>query len=344
MPAYSNDWTFIQLGGAKKELRLSGWNAPHGRARVKPILTPALKLRSVKYFYDGNDEPTVHIFGTSQEPFALEGRFMDKDGGQGFAVKMHQYVQDFVADKQVVKVLWRNLVAYTGVIEQYTPSIEAPEAIAWKIEFSVISNMFSAVSGKSQPEKVSPKEQADQLQKLIDEAWKQAPMIPPTMKVSIFDALSNMISGINKAISSVNRAIDKINSYEQALVGDLRRLRASLGQLKTAVINAKQGFEDLKADVALQAGYAKDDASFWQNQTQTVASNTAILKLIAEMDRAAMRAEKGIVKTLYTAKLGDSWESIATSMMGSSSKASVLQQANKADSVPIPGHLYVIPK
>ena len=37
-------WTFTQLGGDKKELVLSGADAPHGRPRNKPVVRRGLKI------------------------------------------------------------------------------------------------------------------------------------------------------------------------------------------------------------------------------------------------------------------------------------------------------------
>ncbi len=337
------EFHFSQLGGDKLELSLAGAFAPHGRPRQRPVVTDAVSVRNVEVYYPGNNLPTRHLFGTREEPWELEGRFSDRNGGNGYAQALTEYVKRFVADQQQVRVAWNGIVAANGFIELFEPGRESASEIAWRMTIRIDEDLLR-VTRTAQPAEADPKTSMLNIQAAIAEAWDNALDVPPTLKVSILDALGALIGSINSAVASVAKIVDQFDSFQRGLVSELRRLRAGLRQLRTSVIKAKNAYNDLVAGTALVSNNSDDLLNFWDAQGTT---NAAMIKAILEiekLDAAARDAERGKIKGVYVAREGDTWESIASQTLGSSQRADDIRRANAASGNPVPGTEYVIPR
>ena len=346
-----SDWTFAQLGGSRKRLTLSGASAPHGRPRKKPVVSDGIEIRQSETYYPGYDEPTRHIFGSRAEAFELEGRFMDSVGGKGFAQKMTEYVKGFVDDKQRVEVRWEDTIAAVGLIDAFVPSRESKGHIAWKMRVLIDKDLLITV--RKTKDQVDPKDVKDHmadiqngLKKLLGETAFQKPItsFPPSLDFGIIDQLDLLVGAINTPFAMVSSMADQIGSLEKGAIGALRRFRAGLHQMKTATLKLRSTYENHRSDLAIQSSYADEELRFFAVQSASGPAMLGLLKSIDAADRAAARAERGKIRALYTAKTGDTWESIARITLEDASRGSDIQMANSASGLPSPGELYLIPR
>ena len=336
------EFVFIQRGGEKKELRLSGAFAPHGRPFQGPVVSDEISVRHAEVYYAGNSVPTRHLFGTKQEPWEIHGRFSDRIGGRGFCTRMVSYIKDFVADQHQVSVRWGAVVMVTGMIERFAPSHESEHDVAWTMGILVDEDLKMNFR-TSQPE-ASVEHLVLNLEALIDEAWKDIRERPPTMKVGLLDSLASLIGSINTLFASVAGIAQSIGDFERGLVSELRRLRAGLLQLRTAMITAQNVISNTRSDVALFSNSADDSLMFWNARGTT---GVALLNAIAqtlEMEDAALRAERGRIRGTYVARNGDTWESIAAETTGSAERAKEVRDINGATGNPVPATQYLIPR
>lgn len=338
------EWVFSQLGGEQKELRLSGWSAPFGRPRQSPVATDAITVRHADVHYPGNSKPTRHVFGHRLEPIELRGRFMDAWGGAGYADQMVRYCKAFVADGQTVMFGWDSFIAGIGLIESFEPARESGSHIAWRMVLLVDSDLFLETAKSETPKRQMPRDMAADLQAAIADAWDKTTEIPPSVKMGILDSLGALIGSINSAVAQVTAIANKLDEFEKGLVSELRRLRAGLAQLKTAVRTAFTAYENLRADLAIQSSYAADEVEFAVVQANTGKAILDVLAKIDAMDDAAKQAERGAIKGTYVARASDTWESIARQTLGSADRAGDVQAANGATAAPVPGTPYVIPR
>lgn len=337
------EFHFSQLGGDKLELNLAGAFAPHGRPRQGAVVTDAVSVRHVEVYYPGNALPTRHLFGTKEEPWELEGRFSDRNAGTGYAQALVEYIKRFVADQQQLSIAWNGIVAANGFIESFDPGRESASEIAWRMTIRIDEDLLR-VQRWRMPAEADPKTSMLNIQLAIAHAWDSALDVPPTLKVSIVDALGALIGSINSAVASVAKIVDQFDSFQRGLVSELRRLRAGLRQLRTSVIKAKNAYNDLVAGTAMVSNSSDDSLNFWDAQGTT---GVAMLKAIAEierMDAAAREAERGKIKGVYVARDGDTWESIAQQTLGSSQRAGDVRKANGELGNPVPGTEYIIPR
>lgn len=334
---------FSQLGGENLELELAGAFAPHGRPRKGPVVTDEISVRETEVYYPGNSIPTRHLFGTREEPWELQGRFSDRNGGAGYARTLTEYIKRFVADQQQIAVAWNGIVAATGIIKSFAPARESEAEIAWKMKILIDEDLLR-VTRQAQPREADPKTHVLNIADYIKEAWESAVDVPPTLEVGLVDSLSSLIGSINSAFASVAHVADSIQSFEQGLVSELRRLRAGLRQLRTSVIKARNAYLDLQANAAVLSSSSDDSLRFWEAQGTTGAAMLLAIEEIQRMDAAATSAERGKIKAIYIAREGDTWESIAVQMLGGSGRAGDIRAANGATGNPIPGTEYIIPR
>jgi len=345
-----SDWTFKQLGGEGKTLKLSGWDAPHGRPRQKPVVKDGVAVRHTDTYYPGNDRPTRHLFGHKFEPWELEGRFMDLAGGQGYAKQMAEFAKAFVDDQQSVLITWGSMIACEGFIESIEIGREGAGNIAWKLKVLVDDDLILAKAKQTkQPAPDSIKDLSRALEDALNKALggkrsgKSITKFPPSLDLGISDFLDTLVSAINTPAAMFNNLVNQIGDFSTATTGDLRRLRAGVHQIKTGVLNLQTIYEDLRTDVAIQSSYAAATTDFDSYRLVSAAAMNDAASQIRKIDRATAIAERGSVKAFYTAKQGDTWESISTTFYGSAARASDIQKANSESGPPSPGTLYVIP-
>lgn len=344
------DWTFKQLGGEGKTFKLAGGDAPHGRPRQKPVVKDGVRIRNSTTYYTGNNRPTRHVYGHKFEPWELEGRFMDIFGGQGYARAKADEAKVFVDDQQLVLVTWGPYIACEGFIEWIELGREGAGNIAWKMSVQIDDDLILSTQKKTKaPVPDSIKDLSRALEDALDKALggkrsgKSITKFPPTLDIGISDFLDSFVSAINTPAAAFNNLVNQVGDLATASTGDLRRLRAGVHQIKTGVLNLQTVYEDLKTDAAIQSSYAAATTDFDSYRLTSAAAMNEAASQIRKIDRATAIAERGSVKAFYTAKNGDTWESIATTFYGSASRAADIQKANSESGPPVPSVLYVIP-
>ncbi|HEU4729974.1 MAG TPA: hypothetical protein VFT22_18885 [Kofleriaceae bacterium] len=346
MSIVSPAWRFKQLGGDQKELILAEQDAPHGRPRQKPIVTDAIEAREYTVYYDGNDEPTRHIFGNKFDDWELTGRFRDRAGGVDYARQKTEYCKGFQADNQPVSITCGNQISARGFIKRFAPGRESFGEVTWSMTVLIDADDFLPRSReKVDPSLPAPAFFMNQIGALLADLPK-VPRVPDSLRGSLFDSLDSLVSTVNSALAIPLNISLQIQSFEQAFIGDIRRMRAGIGQLKTALVNFRTVYESLQADLALQSIRAEEMLRFSELQSATATATARSLAILADMDIAAAKAERGKIKGMYEAKTGDTWESASMRIYGSADRANDLRSANgvPSGSPPIVGAVYQVPK
>ncbi len=349
-------WTFQQLGGDRKKFTLAEQDAPHGRARQKPVVRDGVSVRKSRTYYPGNPRPTTHIFGHKSNDWELEGRFMDSFGGRGYASTKTDEAKAFVADKQPVRITWGNIVCADGFIDEFDPGRESAGNVQWKMKISIDDDlMLSSAKGTTPtPEKLTD------LGKAISDALSDAlgtsrtgeslASFPPSLDLGLSDSLDSLVSLVNTPAAMMLEVANSLQSLETSTIGSLNRLRAGLHQTKTAVLRLETMYADAKTNAApgqpaaVTTSRADDKQKFGSQQTHTAVAMNHTMAALRRLDRAVAIAIRGKIRTLYTARVGDTWEGIATAQMGSAVRASEIQQANGETGQPRAGVRYVIPR
>lgn len=340
----AKDWTFTQLGPPFKTLILSGWSAPYGRQRQKPVVEDGIKIREATTYYPGFDgPPTRHVFGAQYTPWDLTGRFQDPVGGAGYAKSQTEYIKQFVLDQQPVRISWGDIASVNGFIDEFTPSREAEAQVAWKMHILVDEDL-RADKGATANYVRTPKSYLP-LPADIASIAPPPPRPDAVYKPSILEGLDNAVSSFNSAIANVVQITNAIDSFEKALAGDIKRLRAGIGQVRTAALNLGTTMQSIQTDAFLVRRLATSDIEGLGYLAKSTVSLTALLGKLAELDRQAEIAERGKASTSYVAQLGDTWESLSTKFYNAPDKAQKIRDANaiRGGGQPEAGRSYKIP-
>lgn len=341
-------WVFRQLGGDKKELVLEGADAPYGRPRQKPIVEDGIDIREKRKWYAGNDVPTRHIFGVKYHDIELSGRWMDRNGGPGWAQEKSEFVKRFVADAQECRITWGDIISTRGLIRSFIPRRESREEVAWHMVVGIDADeILTAFAQRQDPAPVAPGKFVDNIGELLAKALKPSTEQPEQFKGSFAGGLDASIAGVTSAFASLVLLATSVSSFEQELIGDIRRFRAGIGQLQTALIIFRDGYQDFRNDLAIQGDYADDQLKFAGLQADSGLATLQALEQLIAADRAAAEAERGKIIGFYEAKEGDSWESIARYVYdGSASRAEDLRMANgiPPGAPPVAGGEYQVPR
>lgn len=365
-------WVFKQTGTPPfKTLTLAGGSAPHGRPRKTPIVQHGVKIRHTTTRYPGNDgEPTRHVFGMELHPWELTGRFMDSDGGLGYAQQMTAYVRAFVIDSKPVTITWGDALSVKGFIDEFLPAYEGVADVAWKLNIEVDEDAL-APSRFPQPQLPQPRAYVTSM----DEAFlglfetyrgKNVRQARDFFSLSLLEPLESLVGTVGSAFANVTNIANGIDSFERATTGEVKRLRAVVSQLKTAVLSMQGTFENTKIHgdqigqplplFSSGTSSAQTTGADWMSATADIEQQrylaessvrmTKVLALLAEMDLRAQIAERGQVKRTYVAQLGDTWERISTRAFGAPDAANAIMDANgiRGGTRPEPGRSYSIPK
>lgn len=344
-------WVIKQLGGDLKTLTLAGFDAPHGRPRQKPIVKDGVKIRQKTVRYPGNSEVTRHIFGDMEDDWELSGRFSDRRSGSGYAAEKVEFIKAFVRDAQKVAILWGNLIAVTAFITEFEPAREASGEVAWRIIVQVDRDDLAPQRNESTVDPVSAFS-AEKLTTTLAPFIRSglddvAPVLqkPITIKGSVFDLLDTLVSGVGSLTAAVADIADQLQSIEKASIGEIRRFRGVLGQLRTSLIETRENFQFFTADLALQNDRASDDIDFWKQKNDAMVSIIDALGQIADADHAAAIAERGSIKAFYVARQNDTWESISMSQYQSADRAGDIREMNAIEpgEAPTAGTTYLLP-
>lgn len=335
-------WVFQQLGGERRRIELEGWNAPFGRPRQSPVVEDGVELRHNAVYYDGNPEPTVHVFGDKNDDVELNGRFRDRYGGKGAAQVLAEQFKAFTRDGQLTQVTWGDTVSLRGFITKFTPSRESRGEIAWRMTLLVVSDDLA----DRRPLLGDPEKPTDHAKAIwaamqaLDDARKPL----PKLKTSLLDMISGFTDMLMSVTASVANIAGQIESYERAAVGEIKRLRATVRQAQTATVRLVRTYDSLRSD-ALEVQSANDDLRLEQVRTASQEALSEMGKTLDAAGRQAQQAELGKIRAVYVAIAGDTWEAISRKFYGDPGGAADVREANNIapGAQPLPGEAYAIP-
>ncbi len=357
----STPWVFEQLGGERKELTLTGWQAPYGRPHQQPVVTDGIEIRKTEVYYPGDERgPTRHIFGRKYTPWELQGRFRDRADGKGFALAKVEEVKSFVSDQQRVRASWGGLLSAEGFIDKFEPSRESEGEVEWKLTFSVDVDLFD----KAKKRKVQKPKSIGSSEQLARQDLKKAlANVPHTPTTSIFDALDSilglpgnvggalvesfdsLVTLLTSTAGSFQKAANSISDVEKAAFGELNRLASVSNQMQGACGALRESYTNVPTDVLLLRERAGENARTWKAQSATEAALRDLAAEMADVRVAVQLATRGSASRTYVARQGDTFESISTQFYGAPSRASDIRAANNVPvgQNPIPGVDYLLP-
>lgn len=357
-------WRFRQRGGEQKVLELSGWSAPFGRPRQKPVATLPMRLRQSKRTYPGVVAPTRQLWGIGYGDITLEGRFMDVDLGVGGAKAKVQEVQEFVHDQQQIIVEWGDMIGVVGIIGDFEPAFESESHVAWHMVIEVDDSVQRA----ARPTAVATSSAGDALITQIPKDAAPlflAPNILDSLQGlsnALLDLVDDQVSIVTGAFGQFAIAADAIATLAQAGDDELSRLRQGIGQAMTATITLADlydsidkadetsagGFLDVQSVATLSSPWTSDENArlAWSRfRLQQTTIMNQVLAEMAELDAQAELAQRGMATSMATARAGDTWESLALALYNDVNQAQTLRDANGATygSLPVPGPVVVPP-
>lgn len=342
------EWKFTQLGGARRVMTLAGAVAPHGRPRQGPVVADGVKLRHARVYYpDGaNEPPTTHVFGAEWADWELKGRFSDVHLGKGGTKDLIQQWQSFVMDGQTVQIDWGDILSARGIVDSFTPERESEFECAYSIVILIdqrdIQGGQSAIVIPRPPLAICQALQAE-----LDANIDAIPTLPHAgdLRPDFLDSLEENVANINGLSASLINIAGEIDAFADATVDQFERLRAGVAQMRTAVNRLRGTIETTENDAALLARAADTDVQWFAERAAIDVSTMRMLALLEELDREAEIARRSRVFAVYVARLGDSWESIATQFFGGPDDAGAIREANgvRYGELPTPGREYAIP-
>ena len=342
------EWRFQQVAGQRRVMSLAGACAPHGRPRKGAVVTDGVKLRRQRVFYPdgGNRPPTTHIFGTEWIDWELKGRFSDVHLGKGNTGEAIRQWQSFVADGQEVTVQWGDIVFARGIVDSFTPERESEFECAYTIVVLIDQRHIGA--GQSAVMQIRPPVALCQaLQAEIAANVDAVPTLPTAgdLKPDFLDSLEATVASINGFSAALITIAGDIDAFEDATFDQLERLRAGVAQTRNAVNRLQGTMEATENDAVLLSRAADTDVQWFAERAAIDVSTLQMLAILEELDRQAEIARRGGILSIYVARLGDTWESIASSFYGGPDDAGAIRDANgvRYGDQPIPGREYAVP-
>lgn len=344
-----SDWTFKQLGGAvPKTMILTGYAAPFGRPRQKPVVMVGRYLRKKQTHYPGNSgAPTTHLFGGASEPMELSGRWMDKFLGKGSAERNYRVFQDMVDDQIPVRITWGDLLSYIGWIDKINVHWESESQCSWSLQLLIDVDEFKGRKPNIGPVR-PPADVADDVNQWLTAVITPLPSTLPSLDAvagEVFDAIDDLVTNVTQYGGAAVKLANSISNVETAGFNELERLRAGLHQFKTAVITLQDTVDSLAVDTLIIDRALEDDIAWLTFQSKSTAHTNDMIFSITQLEAQAEQAVMLRIKTTYQAKPGDSWESISNDVYGEPSRAGDIRQANgiKGGAPPVSGVTYNIP-
>jgi hypothetical protein len=333
---------FSQIGGALKTLELADHAAPHGRSHVAAVAHDKLTLRESEVYVAGGDSPVRHLHGLKHGDWELTGRFSDYWGGNGFALTKSAEVKAFVAEQQPVRISWGDSLLALGLITEYDPGREDEHEIEWKLTVKIDKDLTADVI-RQVPQQRRPRDYTNVVLAYLNQMQTAVTSFPP-LRRGIFDSINSLIASIATITSTAVSIANELQSFENNVIGSLRRFRTTMHQLKTAVIIARDTIDSFTVDLAIEEQNANAELTFYRSQSTISDTSLSIIKEAAAADRRARIAEQGTIKTIVEAKGGDTFELYARKYYGSANRASDIRDANGASTAqPVVGQLYIIP-
>lgn len=347
-------WRFTQLGGDRKELILGGLDAPFGRPRKKPVVSDKVTVRQSTIYYAGATKPTRHIYGVKYEPWELQGRIGDRNpvssnpsqmpAGTGYTKALVDYVKKFVSDQQPVRVAWGDILSAEAFIEVFDPRREAEYEVEYSMTVLIDADETSPTVVQALNSRRSTKDAVAQAVAALNALPKKLPSTD-TIKPSLLDSLDNIVSTFTAATGQLVNVANSIDNIEKAIATDLKRLRAAIGQVKTAALSLQNTIAAVSIDAATIRRSWTADVDWTATRAQSDVALVQALSQLEVVNKQAELAERGKPNSSYVAKLGDTWELIAQNTLGSADKADSIRAANgvRYGQQPEPGRAYKIP-
>jgi hypothetical protein len=325
MPSASR-WVFRQLGGDRRTLELADHAAPHGRPRQGPVVEDEIEIRESETYYSGDGPPTRHIFGARFTAWDLNGRFSDIYGGADFARNKAEEVKAFVADQQQVLITWSNVVSAKGLIKRFAPGREAVGEVVWDmtilIDTDEILPFREGVEAVADPvtDMLAVKAALFPSEELLD--------TPETLRTDIFTSLESLVASLNTVSAAALAISEGLGNLATAPFALLARWRAGLRQLRTAVLNLRNSYDQFQVDLALENERSRDALEFMGLQGRWDAGAIEALAILQRMDRQAELAQAGQIRGAIRANDGDTWETLSRRAYGDGTRGNDIRDAN----------------
>lgn len=341
-------WIFQQLDGPRKRLVLSGASAPHGRRRQSAIVTEKRNARTKTSLYpDSGSRKTRHVFGIEHEPWEFQGRWMDRDLGQGGANVLAEEWKAFLDDRVPIRISWGSIVNFDGFLESITLAREASTDIAYTLHIDIDEDLNASRVIRPAPPLPNPSEATARMMAQIDAAV--APLIrpqKPAIPVSLFDTIADAISVVTGEFGKLANLANEVDDFAAATAAQLDRLLAGIRQGRTALLTLREVYTRVQLDAYAVTRSASDLLETEAAQVQFEATLLAVLASLERMDRETRIARRGTLTYHVTAKDGDTWESIAFAAYGDPDRTDALREANGVSfgDPPVPGRTYMVPR
>jgi hypothetical protein len=344
------EWKFEQLGGQRRILTLAGASAPHGRERRDPIVKDGVKLRKQRQFYSGNDIPTTHIFGVHHSDWELKGRFQDSYLGKGGTKEAISNWLAFVSAGQPVRVSWGDVMSVEGILDSFTPGRESERHSTYELVLLVDKRDEFKLSKVTPPpppktELCAAIREFIKGEKGIADKVKEGGSLA-SLTDGISEGLANAVGSLNQFSAAVVNIAQGIDDFTSGTIGQFERLKAGAQQIKTACIKMQNILDEITADDSATE-YLDADARIQQDVMRAglEADLLEVLALLADLDRAIDIEQSSRPSTVYVAISGDTWESIASALLGGPDRAGDIRDANgvRYGELPVAGRSYQIP-
>jgi hypothetical protein len=340
-------WKFKQLSGPRKELELTGYNAPFGRPRQKAIYDETIKVRIQTTNYAASKGvPTRHVFGSHWEPMELTGRWMTKamNGLEGGAPFLARDWIEFVRDERQIQMSWGNVASYTGFIEELSIRRESEHEIAWRMKIAVDKNDDIGMR-VTNPTPTKVVELMADVQLFLKKSKKQLDDISPDMSIDLMESLQNLAALANAPSAAFAQIADQIDSFEKATFTTIQKFRNATTGLITSITTMREVVLSTLIDSAVVVRRTEADLKWFRFQLQYDTESMEILSMLREADRLAEVKARSDGSKLVLAKEGDTWESLVLRAGLPLDKANSMRGANgiRFGEKPVPGETYLVP-
>ena len=347
--AAGKPWRIEQLGGPKKVIELTGYSAPFGRPRQKPVIEEEISSRVQTVRYPGNSgPPTRHIFGTQwSDQIPINGRWKDSVLGPGGANSMVDEMQNFLADEQPVRVSWGDIVSYTGYLQRLRIGRESESEIVWTLIIDIDQRdgfLRQRAPTGSQLQNGTEK-LAEFLAKIFSSNIGSIPSTAPDWSPTLFDAIDDAITNVAAQASALANLANQIDSIEKATITELQRLRLGVESARTALLTFRDTYRSFDMDLALFTRQSESDIQWTAFTSQNEVDTAEILAVLADIEREFLITQRGKTVSNVVAGTADTWENMSIRVYGSADGANRLRDANgvRYGELPAAGRTYQVP-
>lgn len=332
-------WVFRQIRTGVQEI-LTGWSAPFGRPRKGPLVEDGVELRVAETHYDGADgDPDYHVFGSKNDDYELHGRWMDKVLGAGGANALIDRFKKWAKSGEMSTIQYGDIIVARGLLQHFIPSRESEAEADWKMIWRIASDTTAtqvrATTVPTLPSAI--------IGNLADEL--RVPLELPSfasgieIDLSFLDGIDDAITSLGALTGQLVNLANQVDSAERATFNELARLRATLQQVRTAIITVQTAVDATPNDAALAADSAATTVAWLQYRARFDSSVYASLAACNDADARLELMQRGEASTSHRVVMGETWESISSLIFGGPDKADLLRRANgvRGGTKPTPG-------